>query len=151
MRMRLSRKTETEDTTNYSKTRQRQLLLEVIQEAGGHIDARELLRRAMEKDKNISHATVYRSLNLFKEMGLIDEKRFGQAQCFYEAKHGPEHQHLVCKECGKVIDFACPLNEVLEKVKHENGFTVTRAEVYIEGYCFECNKNKEGFDGVRNK
>ena len=139
MRMRLSRKTE-EETTAYPKTRQRELLLEVIKEAGGHIDARELLRRAQEKDRNVSHATVYRSLSLFKQLGLVNEKRFGQAQCFYEAKGSSEHQHLVCKECGKVIDFACPLSDILDKVKRENGFTVTRAEVYIEGYCADCCK-----------
>ncbi len=136
---------------SYSKTKQRQLLLDVINEAGGHIDAKELLRRAMEKDKNISHATVYRSLNLFKQLGLVDEKRLGHAQCFYEAKGPVEHQHLVCKGCGKVIDFACPLNEVVKKVKRENGFVVTRAEVYMEGYCPECNEKEEDSDGTRGK
>lgn len=142
MRMRLSRKNEN-DSVSYSRTRQRELLLEVIKEAGGHIDAKELLRLALEKDKNISHATVYRSLSLFKELGIVEEKRLGRAQCFYEARQSSEHQHLVCKECGRVIDFACPLQEVLEKVKRENGFTVTRAEVFIEGYCGECGKNRE--------
>jgi Fe2+ or Zn2+ uptake regulation protein len=134
----------------HSKTRQRELLLELIQEANGHINAKELLRRAMDKDENISHATVYRSLNLFKQLGLINERRFGQAQCYYEAKRSPEHQHLICQRCGKVIDFSCPLNEVVEKVKRENGFTVTRAEVYLEGYCAACGKIKEDSDGTRN-
>ncbi|MFC1925074.1 Fur family transcriptional regulator [Chloroflexota bacterium] len=128
---------------NYSKTRQRELLLEVIREAEGPVTARELLRRAMEKDESIGHATVYRSLILFKQLGLVNERRLGQAQCYYEAKKSPEHQHLVCRECGKVIDFACPLQEVVEKVKRDNGFTVTRAEVYMEGYCSECNMEKE--------
>lgn len=122
----------------YSRTRQRKLILELIHEAGGHLDAKELFRRAAEKDESISPATVYRSLNLFKQLGLIDQKRLGRPQCYYEAKKAPEHQHLVCRNCGKVLDFTCSLGEMVEKVKRENGFTVTRAEVYLEGYCSEC-------------
>jgi len=120
------------------QTRQRQLLWGLIQAAGGHIDAKELFQRAIAQDQSVSHATVYRSLNLFRELGLINEKRLGQPQCYYELKQAPEHQHLVCRSCGKVIDFACPLREVVARVKIDNGFTVTRAEVYLEGYCAEC-------------
>lgn len=128
---------------SHFKTRQRQLLLEVIREADGHIDAKELFRRAIEKDNSISSATVYRSLNLFKELGLIDGNRLGRPQCYYELKQPAEHQHLVCQRCGKVVDFACPLSEVLEKVKNEHGFTVTKAEVYLEGYCSYCNEENK--------
>jgi Fur family transcriptional regulator, ferric uptake regulator len=127
----------------HPQTKQRQLLLDLISETEGHLDAKELFRRAAEKDGSISSATVYRSLSLFKKLGLIEEKRLGQARCYYEPRHAPEHQHLVCSECGKVIDFACPLSEMMEKVKNEHGFRVTRAEVYLEGYCSECAIKKE--------
>ena len=127
---------------NNLKTRQRQLMLELIQESKGHVNAKELFKRAIEKDTSISQATVYRSLNLFKQLGLIEEKHLGQPQCYYEVKHEPEHQHLVCQICGKVIDFTCPMSELLEKVKSEHGFIVTRAEVYLEGYCSECEVDK---------
>ena len=125
------------------ETRQRQLLLQIIKEAEGHIDAKDLFRRAFEKDYSISHATVYRSLNLFKELGLIDASKLGKTHCYYEIKHAPEHQHLVCKECGKVIDFICPLSDMVEKVKREKGFTVTKGEIYLEGYCTNCKKINE--------
>jgi Fe2+ or Zn2+ uptake regulation protein len=127
----------------HPQTRQRNLLLGLIREADGHIDAKELFRRAARKDKSISTATVYRSLNLFKGLGLIDEKRLGQACCYYEIKRSPQHQHLVCSRCGKVIDFDCPLSEMVDKVKSEHGFIVTKAEVYLEGYCSECAEEKE--------
>lgn len=130
--------------TGYSKTRQRQLLLDIIREVNGHIDAKDLFRRALERDRFISPATVYRSLNLFNELGLIDRRRLGSAQCYYEVKYGPEHQHLVCQYCGRVVEFACPLKEVLDKVKQEHCFTVTRAEVYLEGYCSECSEERTG-------
>ena len=126
----------------HPQTKQRQLLFRLIRDAGTHIDAKELFKRAIDEDKSISHATVYRSLKLFKKLGLIDEKHLGQAQCYYEIRRSPQHQHLVCHECGKFIDFDCPLNEIVDKVKREQGFTVTKAEVYLEGYCSECGEKK---------
>lgn len=142
MRMRINRNSDSE-MRGHPQTKQRQLLLELIRETSGHIDAKELFKRAADIDKSISNATVYRSLSLFKELGLIDEKRLGQVRCYYELKHSPEHQHLVCQRCGKVIDFDCPLSELVEKVKLQHGFTVTKAEVYFEGYCSECGEEKK--------
>jgi Fur family ferric uptake transcriptional regulator len=140
MRMRINRNNVTE-MKGHPQTRQRHLILDLIRTTNGHVDAKSLFKLAVDKDSSISPATVYRSLNLFKQLGLIDEKRLGQARCYYEAKHSPQHQHLVCSECGKVIDFDCPLSEMIEKVNHEHGFIVTRAEVYLEGRCAQCNGN----------
>jgi Fur family transcriptional regulator, ferric uptake regulator len=143
MRMRISRNYKALE--GHPRTKQRQVLLELISESEGHVDARELIKLAMAKDDSISQATVYRNLNLFKEMGLVEEKRLGHGHCYYEAKREgqKQHQHLVCNGCGAVIDFDCPLSEIAERVKREQGFTVTKAEVYFEGYCKECGKGKE--------
>jgi Fur family transcriptional regulator, ferric uptake regulator len=137
MRMRINRNFNT-TLQGRPQTKQRQLLLSLIREAGGHVDAKSLIKLALEKDSSISLATVYRSLNLFKELGLIDEKRLGHAQCYYELKQSVQHQHLVCSQCGKVFDFDCPLSEMIGKVKQEYGFVVTKAEVYFEGHCQDC-------------
>jgi Fur family ferric uptake transcriptional regulator len=126
----------------HPQTRQRQMLLELIRQANGHIDAKKLFELAVAKDSRISLATVYRSLSLFTKLELIDEKRLGQARCYYEIKHSIQHQHLICSRCEKVIDFNCPLSEMISDVKQENGFTVTKAEVYLEGYCSECAEQK---------
>jgi len=129
------------------QTRQRQLLLELISEVKGHIDAKELFVLASARDHTISQATVYRSLNLFKRQGLIDEKNLGHAHCFYELKGEARHQHLVCRRCGQVIEFDCPLDEIIESVKQRQGFIVTRAEVYLEGECEICaRKSEKGSD-----
>jgi Fur family transcriptional regulator, ferric uptake regulator len=141
MRMSINRKY-TDEMQGRPQTRQRQLLLEIIRETNCHIDARKLFKLAVERDSSISQATVYRSLNLFKELGLIDEKRLGMAHCYYEMKNATQHQHLVCSNCGKVIDFECPLSEMIDRVKKEHDFTVTKAEVYLEGYCSECSADK---------
>jgi len=122
-------------------TAQRQLLLDLIRDTDGHIDAKELYRRASSKDESISLATVYRALHLFKELGLVDERHLGQTRCYYEVKHSVEHYHLVCRGCGRVIEFESPLiRRLADKVRREYGFDVTRAELYLEGYCQQCNE-----------
>lgn len=126
-------------------TTQRRLLLELIREADGHIDAKELYRRASSKDESVSPATVYRSLNLFKQLGLVDERRLGKVRCYYEIKQTLGHQHLVCQGCGKVIEFDSPLiRKVVDKVQREHGFKVTKAELYLEGYCEHCEQEEKG-------
>jgi len=116
--------------------------LSVMQEAERHLDAKELYRRASEKDAGISLATVYRNLRLFEEQGLIEERHFGHTRCCcYEMKHSGEHQHLICRGCGQVIEFESPLIcKLLAEVQRKNDFRVTRIELCLEGYCRECKK-----------
>jgi Fe2+ or Zn2+ uptake regulation protein len=125
-------------------TNQRRLLLELLRHVEGHIDAKELYHRASAKDKSISPATVYRSLNLFKELGLVNEMRLGNIRCYYEVKQSSEHQHLVCRGCGKVMEFQNPyFQKLIEAVRREHGFKVTKAELYLEGYCPECEEKEK--------
>ena len=128
-------------------TAQRQLLLQLIRSAGKHIDAKELYRRATREDEPISLATVYRNLHLFKELGLVDERRLGQVRCYYEIKQTPEHQHLVCRGCGKIIEFESPLiRKLVDKVHRDHRFNVTKAELCLEGYCAQCKEKSVPID-----
>jgi Fur family ferric uptake transcriptional regulator len=138
--MRISR---SRQTTTQPDTWQRRLVLSVIQEAGEHLDAKELYRRAAEKDARISLATVYRNLRLFKEQGLINERRLGQAHCYYEIKQSREHQHLVCQACGQVIEFdSSQIRKLVAEVQRKNNFSVTQIELYLEGYCHKCKDER---------
>jgi Fur family ferric uptake transcriptional regulator len=128
----------------HSMTAQRRLLLELIRAAEGHLDAKELYRRASARDESISPATVYRSLNLFKGLGLVDEVRLGKVRCYYEVKQSPGHQHLICQGCGKVIEFQNQnFQKLIEAVRREHGFHVTKAELYLEGYCPGCEEKEK--------
>ena len=128
----------------HNLTTQRRLILEVLQEAQGPIDARELYQRANSSDQSISWATVYRSLNLFKQLGLIDERRLAKARCSYEIKQSLEHMHLVCQCCGKIIEFENYLvRKLVEVVRREHSFNVTKVDLYLEGYCAKCDGGKE--------
>ncbi len=125
-------------------TNQRRLLLELLRDTEGHVDAKELYRRASARDESISPATVYRTLNLFKELGLVDEMRLGKIRCYYEIKQSPEHQHMVCRGCGKVMEFKNPyFQKLVEGVRREHGFKVTKAELYLEGYCSQFEEKEK--------
>ena len=140
VKMRLNRN-EANQMQGHPLTSQRRLLLELIHQADGHVDAKELYLRASSKDESISPATVYRSLNLFKQLGLVDERRLGQVRCYYEIRQTPEHQHLVCRGCGKIIEFESPLiRKLVDRVQRNHRFNVTKAELYLEGYCEQCKE-----------
>jgi Fur family transcriptional regulator, ferric uptake regulator len=143
MRMRNIRNSAVE-MKGHPVTAHRQLLLRLIHDARGHIDAKELYRRATRKDESISLATVYRSLRFFKELGLVDERRLGQVGCYYEIKQTPEHQHLLCRGCGKIIEFENSLvHKLVEVVRREHLFNVTKVDLYLEGYCAKCDGEKK--------
>jgi len=123
-------------------TAQRRLLLELIQQAGGHLDADELYRRARDHEPAISLSTIYRNLNLFKKMGLVDERHFAEEHHHYEPKAAADHHHLVCSGCGKVIEFISPLAEQINRqIGLENDFIITDTEIRIMGYCSRCRQS----------
>ena len=136
---------QTSQMQGHPLTTQRRLLLELIRDAEGHLDAKELYQRARARDESIGPATVYRSLNLFKQLGLVDERRLGKLRCYYEIKQSPQHQHLLCQGCGKVIEFQNPyFNKLIKAVQREHGFKITKAELYLEGYCPNCEEKEKG-------
>jgi len=120
-------------------TAQRTLLLELLRQSGGHLDADELYRRARKKNSRISLSTVYRNLQLFKKLGLIEEHHFDEEHHHYEVKSGAEHQHLLCISCGKVVEFACPVSQKFrENIGKKYDFEITDVEVRMTGLCSSC-------------
>jgi Fur family transcriptional regulator, ferric uptake regulator len=133
--------------SGHHMTSQRRLLLEVLRQSEGHLDAKEIYRRAGEKDSSISLATVYRSLKLFKDNGLIDEIRLGDCCCYYEIRQSKNHQHLICECCGKIVEFENEhFNKLLEDVKEKYSFKISKAHLFLEGVCPEC-KGKNSREG----
>jgi len=122
-------------------TAQRQLLLDLLREADGHLDARDLYRRAIERDLRISLATVYRNLRLFKEIGLVGEIRLDDVHCYWEIRRGSEHYHLVCTTCGEVIEFESPLvGKLVAEVEANCGCRAEKAVLHFEGRCTRCKE-----------
>ena len=130
-------------TVGRRNTAQRALLLQVIRQSEKHLDAEELYRRAKRKQPRLSLSTVYRTLQLFKKLGLVEEHHFDEAHHHYEAKSQVEHHHLVCLSCGKIIEFECPQSaRIKQDVGNGYGFHILHAEVRLEGLCPECRKDR---------
>jgi Fe2+ or Zn2+ uptake regulation protein len=85
-------------------------------------------------------------LLLFKKLGLVEEYHFAEEHHHYEVKAEAEHQHLSCVNCGKVVEFACPVSQKFrEDVGKQHDFEITGVEVRMTGLCSNCRrKAKEG-------
>jgi len=123
-------------------TRQRRILLDLLDHSGRHLDAESLFRMAKEKDPKLNRVTVYRTLKLLKEGGLVDEldlMHYGGDQHFYETRLKQEHAHVICLRCGKVEEFfGEPLQKLRRQVESHLGFQILLARTEIGGYCANC-------------
>lgn len=123
-------------------TRQRKILLDVIDSSGVHLDAEQLYQLARQKDPKLNRVTVYRTLKLLKQGGLIDEldlMHYGGDQHYYETRLKQEHAHIICLRCGKVEEFfGEPLHRLRKQVESHFGFQILITRTEIGGYCSHC-------------
>jgi Fur family transcriptional regulator, ferric uptake regulator len=125
-------------------TEQRRAILSVIETAKKHLDASQILRRAQKLDESVDRSTVYRTLNLLKRHGLVDELDLmhldGEGH-YYERKTSREHIHMACLRCGKITEFESELFDSLkEQMQSECRFKIVVARLEIGGYCTTCRK-----------
>ena len=123
-------------------TRQRQILLTLIDESGKHLDAETLFQLAQAQDPKLNRVTVYRTLKMLKESGLVDEldlMHYGGDQHYYETRLKQEHAHVICLRCGKVEEFfGEPLQKIRRQVEQSLGFQILLTRTEIGGYCAHC-------------
>ena len=119
-------------------TRERELLLHILGE-NAHLDTEEIYRRAQKTLPQIGLATVYRTLSLLKELGLVRTIDLGENHSHFELR-ADEHVHLVCTACGRVIDV--PMPEALRVAARTKGFDVHRSKLEMFGVCDSCAKKQ---------
>src|ERR1700738_1699830 len=123
-------------------TRQRQILLDLIDKSGQHLDADHLYLLAKEQDPKINRVTVHRTLKMLKEGGLVDEldlMHVGGEGHYYETRMKEEHAHVICLRCGKVEEFfGEPLQKLRRQVESHFGFHILLARTEAGGYCSHC-------------
>ncbi len=125
-------------------TSQRALILEIIRQGQGHLDADEVYRRARQKHPRLSLSTVYRTLQTLKRLGLVEELHFDEAHHHYEIKPPAEHHHLVCLGCGRVVEFQYPLARLVKRdVTEAKYFEITGSEIRMTGYCPTCRQRRK--------
>jgi Fe2+ or Zn2+ uptake regulation protein len=121
-------------------TPQRKVVLTILAEAGGHLDAHDIYEQARDRDERLSLSTVYRTLSVLKETGVVRELHLGDEHHHYELDGKDGHSHLVCLNCGRVIEVdSSPFAEAATITGKDHGFEVASAQVELRGYCSRCH------------
>jgi Fur family ferric uptake transcriptional regulator len=127
-------------------TPERRRILEEIFSRHDHFDAETLFRVFYDRGENVSRATIYRTLPLLVESGLVREAmRCGERFCYEHIYGHKSHGHMICLKCGKIIEFE---NGKIERIKkdvcEEHEFEPTEFRFGIKGYCKDCQKKIAG-------
>ncbi|MED1673457.1 peroxide-responsive transcriptional repressor PerR [Pallidibacillus thermolactis] len=123
-------------------TPQRHAILEYLISSMTHPTADEIYKALEGRFPNMSVATVYNNLRVFREVGLVKELTYGDASSRFDfVTH--EHYHIICEECGKIVDFQYPgLDEIEQFAAHVSGYKVSHHRLEVYGLCPECENNK---------
>ena len=124
-------------------TSQRQAIIDTVFSTDQHFTAEQLLEWSRERDKSVSRATIYRTLPLLTESGLVHEMDFGKDHKFYDPNYAdhPNHNHIICQDCDKIVEFESEKIDRLEsEITHKLGFELQAQRLQITGRCEELKK-----------
>ena len=127
-------------------TQQRDVIVELFLRSSGHISIDDLLTRVRRKSPKVGYATVYRTMKLLTDSGVAAARQFGDGQTRFEISDGEgHHDHLICNQCGLILEFE---NDAIEKLQEEmaerlGGFKLVRHKLELYGICPK-------YAGVRN-
>ncbi|HCY7470630.1 TPA: peroxide-responsive transcriptional repressor PerR [Staphylococcus aureus] len=119
-------------------TPQRQAILRYLISSHTHPTADEIYQALSPDFPNISVATIYNNLRVFKDIGIVKELTYGDSSSRFDF-NTHNHYHIICEQCGKIVDFQYPqLNEIERLAQHMTDFVVTHHRMEIYGVCKEC-------------
>lgn len=126
-------------------TPQRHAILEYLIVSMSHPTADEIYKALEGKFPNMSVATVYNNLRVFKKSGLVKELTYGDSSSRFDFASS-DHYHAICSGCGKIVDFHYPgLNEVEQLAEHVTGFSVDNHRMEVYGLCPDCQTASQTF------
>lgn len=129
---------------NLRLTAQRRAILESAFDTEQHFTADQLLEWSRHRDKSVSLATVYRTLPLLTESGLVREMDFGKDRKVYDPNYAerPSHNHIICQDCQKIVEFESRQLESLEnRISRQLGFSVRSHRLQITANCDELKRS----------
>lgn len=126
------------------RTGQRDLIMEIFLKTEDHLTSEDLYWLVQKQDPSVGHTTVYRTLKLLTEAGLAREVRFGDNKTYYEHHYNHEHHdHMICTECGKVIEFfSADIESLQDQMAEKFGFRPTHHSLRMWGVCLECQRQE---------
>lgn len=121
-------------------TEQRRVIVDTFAGAQSHLTIEELLALVKRRDPRIGYATVYRTLKMLSESGIANELHFGDGFARYELREAlSHHDHLICTNCGAIVEFEEPgIEQLQEQVAERHGFVVTSHRHELYGLCPSC-------------
>jgi len=131
------------DGRNLRLTSQRQAIIDTVFNTEEHFTAEQLLEWSRERDRSVSRATVYRTLPLLTESGLVREMDFGKDYKFYDPNYAdhPNHNHIICQDCEKIIEFESDkISKIEDEISHRLGFEVKSQRLQITARCAEMKR-----------
>ncbi len=125
-------------------TPQREKVFKAILNVRGHFEIEQLVHKIQSKNINVSRATVYRTLEILKELGYVREVIKFKNKTIYEINLKEHHDHLICTKCGKIIEFhSDKIEELQEKICQKYNFKPEFHRLEIFGLCEKCQKKKK--------
>jgi Fur family ferric uptake transcriptional regulator len=126
-------------------TRQREEILNIFLNSSGHKNLSQIYAQVAKVNPKIGYATVYRTLRLLTRLGLADQRKFADGETRYEpTSQGNHHDHLICLDCGKIIEFEDQDLEALQNtVAQRHRFKVFHHRMELYGRCAHCNQKKK--------
>jgi Fur family ferric uptake transcriptional regulator len=131
------------DQKNLRITSQRRAIVDTVFSTDQHFTAEQLLEWARKKDSSVSRATVYRTLPLLTESGLVHEMDFGKDYKIYDPNYAdhPNHNHIICNDCDKIVEFESErLNALESEISGKLGFEVQSQQLTINASCEEMKR-----------
>ncbi|MCM8813751.1 MAG: transcriptional repressor [Candidatus Omnitrophica bacterium] len=137
----------------YRVTAGREAILDILSKSAGHLSAEDIYLKIHARDANVGLTTIYRTLDVLSDVGMVSKLDFGDGRARYELAEGPQgarhHHHLVCTACNKVIDYTDFIEEEVELLKQtEKGlekkydFHITGHVIQFYGLCRACSEGK---------
>ena len=128
---------------NLRITSQRQAIVDTVFSTDKHFTAEELLEWSRAKDRSVSRATVYRTLPLLTESGLVKEMDFGKDYKYYDPNYAdhPDHNHLICDDCERIVEFeSTKIRKIEDEISRNLGFSVKTQQLKISASCDELKR-----------
>lgn len=125
----------------YRMTPQRMMILSAVEKADNHISAEEIYSQVRARYPHVNVSTVYRTLDLLKELGLVTETDMGDGRVRYHSIGKGHHHHLVCEQCGETIDIEeTVLVPLWAEIEQKYDFKVNMKHLAFFGLCSRCRK-----------